>query len=82
LALEACEVFPNGVAIVEIADPAGDDHSVVLVEGDEVLVEGGVLGLGEAETIGGMLDCESAVAKNAGFLSPRLDVTKNSICKG
>lgn len=45
LAFELSEVFAKGVGGVKIPE--------VLVEGDEVAVEGGVLGFGEAEAVGG-----------------------------
>lgn len=54
LALVAGEVLADGFAVVEITDIFGDDEPVVLIEGDEVPVEGGVLGFGEAESVGGV----------------------------
>lgn len=54
LAFELGEVFPEGVEVVGIPDALGDDEAIVLIEGDAVAVEGGVLGPGEAETVGGV----------------------------
>lgn len=54
MALVAGKVITDGVAVVEVTDIFGDDEPVVLIEGDEVPVEGGVLGFGEAESVGGV----------------------------